>query len=1069
MKNSKRSLLATTMLGALALSPAIGLTTLATVAHAQDYTSGILSGRVMDEAGRPVAGATVTVRSSQGVTRSVVAGADGGFRIPALPVGAYTSRVEAAGYGATDGAVTVSPSGSSYEFVVASSATTIEDVVVTARRVSDFNQLDTGLSVDVQELASRVPVGRSINSITLLAPSTSQADASITANGVRRTQSTISVSGTSAAESAYYINGLNVTDQRTLLGYTELPFDFIQTIETKTGGYSAEYGRGTGGVVNMVSRSGSNDFEWGVSTYYSPNSLRGTQGTSYGPGGNNLAGNEFHNQYSNASNRETTFWVGGPIIRDHLFFFGAYNLRESTSSGAVTFNNPYTNNAFDDATTPGASPTSGLPYMNNAVEGSQLTSASNDPRWAAKLDFIINDNHRVEATVISDLTTTDFRTFRYNRSFDVVGEDQRYWEESGGINTIVKYTGVMTDWLTVSALFGRSESSYYDFGSQVTTPGVRDLRAVATSPWLTEGRHAGSFNLAGEDIRETYRLDADLYFDWRGRHHIRVGFDREDLISQAQNTLNGGSYYYVFDQPDQDNCAGGATPVCIEVLSFSNIGTFEAEQSAFYIQDSWEVTENLTLQLGLRNDIYDYKNIDGESYVSADQQWAPRLGFNWDPTGAGVDRIYGSVSDYYLPIATNTSIRASSGEIYTDTYYDTPVTGFAMGADGRPVLGAQVANFYYSPPSAPDPRSVAEEDLKPMFEREFVLGYEHEFHDGLLADWTLGARIVHRSLESTVEDTVIGDAVVRYCERLNLACGQSGPGDSDFASLFPYVLINPGDGARVLLDINGDGRTLADGSPNPAYNAQVLDLTAEDLALEEVERTYKALQLTFERPFDGVWGLQGSYVWSRSEGNYEGAVKSDIGQTDTSITQDYDHAANQLGAHGLLPNHHEHTLKVFGSWSPMPALSIGANVTLQSGRPYGCIGRVPASVDPLAPQSGTPVGWYCPTTQAAGASTGTGSDDVWNTALSPRGSRGTTDWTTQLDLNMAYTLMDSEEAGRLIATVDIFNVFDGDAVTRVVEQGQIRQGGLARPSPYYGRPRSFQAPRTVRFGLRYSF
>ncbi|KAK0340558.1 hypothetical protein LTR94_030027, partial [Friedmanniomyces endolithicus] len=205
----------------------------------------------------------------------------------------------------------------------------------------------------------------------------------------------------------------------------------------------------------------------------------------------------------------------------------------------------------------------------------------------------------------------------------------------------------------------------------------------------------------------------------------------------------------------------------------------------------------------------------------------------------------------------------------------------------------------------------------------------------MFADWSAGLRYVNRNLEEAIEDTAIGDAIVRYCVRTNTACGQSGPGDADFSSLFPYVLINPGDGASVFIDLQGDTRTLADGSANPAYNPQQVELTGDDLSLPEVERTYEAVEFTFERPFDGRWGLQGSYTLAKSQGNYEGAVKSDIGQTDTSITQDYDHAANSLGAYGYLPNDRRHTLKLFGSYAPNDFFNVGANFTAQSGRHYG--------------------------------------------------------------------------------------------------------------------------------------
>lgn len=1048
----RERLLASTMIGGVALAAAVALPAASvlvapTSATAQDYTSGVLTGTVVDASGAPVAGASVSVTSSQGTVRTATSGANGQFRMPALPIGAYQVDISQAGYATQSQQVSVAPGGAAYEFTLATEgAASLDDIVVTARRVQSFNATDTGLTVDVQEFADRVPAGRSINAITLFAPGASAPDASINA-GSRRNQSLVSLSGTSAAESVYYINGLNVTDQRTFLGYGELPFDFIQTIETKTGGYQAEFGRGTGGVVNIVTRSGSNEWTGGVSAYHTPNSLRAERGISYQQGGNNAAGLEVYNEYSRAELSEYTAHLGGPLWKDHLFFFGVYNVRDSESEGARSRNFAY--NAATGVTTPGATM-------------SQAISSYDDPRWAVKLDFVLNPNHRIAATYINDETTTVSRTRTFDATSGVLtGLTEPVYADAGGDIQIYQYTGVFTDWFTISALYGRIKNTYLDYGDPINIPGVYDYGRPGGAGYVNAGRQAGPYNLAGEDIRDTYRLDADFYFNLAGEHHLRIGYDQEDLESVAQSAYSGGALYNVLT-PAQ--CAGIAPTGlgCNNVTIFANDGVFTAEQSALYIQDSWDITPTFSVQLGVRNDQYDYKNIDGESYIDLKDQWAPRLGFNWDPFGEGTSRVYGSMGDYYLPIATNTSIRASSGEIYTDAYYG--VTRDAAGnvvldGTGRPVLGTLYALDYLSPPGAPDPRTVVEADIEPMYEREFILGYEHQFTSGMLADWSAGIRYVNRDLKSAIEDTAIGDAIVRYCVRTNTACGQSGPGDSDFSSLFPYVLINPGDGATVFIDLQGDTRTLADGSANPDYNPQTVELTAEDLALEEVDRTYEALEFTFERAFDGVWGLQGSYTLAESKGNYEGAVKSDIGQTDTSITQDYDHAANQYGAYGFLPNHHRHTFKVFGSWAPTDWASIGANFTAQSGRKYGCIGRVPLAVDPLAPQVGTPSGWYCP----LGANNAT--------IQTPRGSQGETDWTYQLDLNFNMDLLKRENVGILSASIDVFNVFDNDEATRVVEQGLIRTSAnvLTARSQYYGLPRSYQSPRSVRFGLRYRF
>lgn len=1072
MKSTKKErLLASSLMAAVAAPLAVGSAVMlsATDAHAQQsYTSQDLSGRVVDSSGSPIVGATVTTVSTQGVTRTATTGAGGAFRFAAVPGGEYSVTVTASGYETADTLIAVAPGSSTFAFTLARAGS--DEIVVTAARVRDFNRTDTGSVFNVQELAERIPLGRTINSAVLLTPSAGLADASIAANGVRRNQSAVSLSGASAAENVYYINGLNVTDQRTFLGYADLPFEFIESIDVKTGGYQAEFGRGTGGIVNIVTRSGSNEFHWGLSAQYAPDSLRADRGTAYAPGGNNSVGQNVYYQLSEAEAYEGTVWASGPIIPDHLFFFALYNARYNDNWGPGSFSNPTTAN------------------------GTWLNTTWNDPRYGLKLDFVINENHRIEATYFTDESTTDYQPWNIARTLAITpsagltnpdGSLLPYWQESGGPTTIVQYTGVFTDWFTLSALYGHNESNYRDYGPYVNQPGILDFGFLAGGN-ATLGRQAGPFNLEGLDERDTYRIDADFRFDLAGEHHLRIGYDREELVSTAVSAYSGGALYYAFAQ---NQCpAGAGIDGCIEILTFANIGDFEAEQSAWYIQDSWELTDTFSVQLGVRSDIYDYLNVNGESYIKIDDQFAPRLGFVWDPIGDGRTRITGSFGDYYLPIALNTSIRASSGEVYTDAYYQTDRTGtcataatcspLVIDANGYPTVGAQIGStVFYSPPTAPDPRAVAERDLDPMYEREFTLGLEHDLTEGLLSGWTIGVTFTHRELESTIEDTAIGDAVLRYCARLSIATC------SPYASYYPYVLINPGDQATVFLDLEADSRTDPAGVGAGFYDPQYITLSAADLALPEAERTYDAITLRFERPYDGRWGLQGSYTLSHSYGNYEGAVKSDVGQTDTSITQDFDHAANMVGADGDLPNDRRHTLRLFGTYTPFERFTIGANFQSQSGRPYGCLGYA-SSVDPFAPNFGTPSSWYCPqgatgvpissSSLAAQQAAAGGDPNTHASVLIGRGNAGETDWVHQLDLSFAYRIFGEEDsrAGSMTATMDIFNVFDGDAVTRVVEQGEVRtsaSGQKGIPAPFYGMPRTYQGPRAIRFGLRYAF
>ncbi|HVY84411.1 MAG TPA: TonB-dependent receptor [Caulobacterales bacterium] len=1074
--SNKDRFLATTLLAGVASVgvPALvaGTALLApTAASADAYTSVDFSGRVVDASGAPVNGATVTLVSNQGTTRTATTGANGEFRLNAVPVGAYTVSVQANGFSPSENnAVSLAAGSSAYSFTLAPVGS--EEVVVTAARVMrDFSRTDTGTVFNVQDLAKEIPLGRSINSAVLLTPSAGLADPSIAANGVRRNQTAVSLSGTSAAESVYYINGLNVTDQRTFLGYADLPFEFIQSIETKTGGYQAEFGRGTGAVVNIVTRSGSNDFHWGASAYWTPDSLRGDHSqVAYAPGGSNSVGQVIYNRYSSADSNEQTIWASGAIIPDHVFFFGLYNPRDNDSWSTVGYANPISTTATWQH----------VKY--------------NDPRWGAKLDFVLNENHRLEVTLFDDSTTTDYEQWNVLRSTGQIGalagitypngQLPGYNSESGGLTQIYHYTGNFTDWFTLSLLYGRNESSYRDFGAYTSTPGVTD-----NANYITPGRQAGPFNQIGEDTRDTYRADADFYFPLMGDHHLRVGYDREDLLSTARSSYSGGALYNGYTACSSLGITNVGHPDgCVDVITFSDVGDFNAEQSALYVQDSWQVTSRLSLELGLRQDIYDYKNRDGQSYIKIDDQFAPRLGFSWDVSGDGTTTITGSVGDYYLPIATNTSIRASSGEVYNEAIYNATRSGgnLTLDANGAPVLGSLIAGpFYYSPPAAPPPQGIAEQDLKPMYEREFTLGLNHDFTEGRFAGWSAGVHYTHRNLEQTIEDTAIGDALDRYCQR-TAASICSGFLGTSYASYYPYVLVNPGDGARVYVDMEADSPYLSPGVANPAFNPVWVNLTAADMALPKAERTYDAVTFDFERPFDGHWGLKGSYTWAHSRGNYEGAVKSDVGQTDASITQDFDHASNEWGANGDLPNDRRHTFHLYGTYSPVERLTIGANFTLQSGRPYGCIGTVPSSLDPYAPQSGTQSSWYCP--KAGGTQIGTVSSATllnqfaalgiagpiprYQAVQTPRGDSGTTDWVSQLDLSFAYRIYGDADRNNITATMDIFNVFDQDAVTRVNETGAVRTGATGQKgivAPFYGLPRTYQAPRSVRFGLRYQF
>ncbi|WP_238542374.1 TonB-dependent receptor [Sphingomonas sp. PAMC 26621] len=234
-------------------------------ASAQDYTNIAASGRVTSDAGAPIANAEVSITASdRGISRSATTNESGAYTIAQLAPGNYDFTVTAPGFAPyTEKAVALTRgTGGANSFklapAVAASAEASNDIVVTGRRqrVADFQDTTTGAVIDIASLQTRVPVGRTLRDVMLLTPGTVQGASG--ANGGFANQ--VSVSGASFTENAFYINGLNVTDFVSGQQPTEVPFDFYQTVEVKTGGAPAEFGRATGGYVVATTKSGSNTY-----------------------------------------------------------------------------------------------------------------------------------------------------------------------------------------------------------------------------------------------------------------------------------------------------------------------------------------------------------------------------------------------------------------------------------------------------------------------------------------------------------------------------------------------------------------------------------------------------------------------------------------------------------------------------------------------------------------------------------------------------------------------------------------------------------------------------------------
>lgn len=1053
----KQRLLHSTMIGGTALmalvaAPAVTLMT-PSVAIAQNLTQGAVAGTVENQAGAPVAGASVTLTSvSQGFSRSFTTDASGGFRAVALPQGQYEVVVNAPGYNSLTDTVSVGSGGTASLTLTmgasADNAAEIDEVVVVGvrRAISEFDATTTGLTVNVEELSRNVPIARDAGAVALLAPGVTASD---NAFGNIPT-----IGGASAGENTYFINGLNITKFRDFTGSSTVPFEFYQTLETKTGGYSSEFGRGTGGVLNGTTKSGGNEWEFGITAYWQPDSLTEDSPNTY------LAQNNFDERESS----DVIFDFGGPIIQDRLFIFGLYNWRDRE---AVNVGSPIS-----------AANSGGLGAGANAT-----TVTSDDPFYGAKVDFLITDDHRLEFTYFSDEQEQETDNYYVNSSGDRVSTFTPSTFKFGGENWIARYTGVWTDWLTTSLAYGVNEYNEYN-----TSPG--DAGALITDQ-LPGFPRRGIWGVGqpsvNEDERTILRADVDIYADFYGSHHFRLGIDQEKLEAYQELDYSGSGYSYC--RPGGFgggiSCTGEVTgglwyryqtlhtaatippgrtdligqPRRVRIRAYDNDGGWTSTQNAYYIQDSWEVTDQLILNLGLRNESFENENIDGVAFIDLKDQWAPRLGATYDVFGDGEAKLFGFYGRYFLPVAVNTNQRLAGAEFFISDTWSLNQTGGPndLNADGihdttdEPILGSFLGGGTFGDGTTRPIATQVDKEIDPMYVDEFILGYEQR----VFGDWTMGIKGTYRELGTAIDDVAIDAAVLEYCEA-------AGGGLSAaicynvWYGFHQYVLTNPGE--DMVITLSGDDLSAATGGVITADRE--ITLTADQLGYPTPDRTYKAVELSLEKPFDGVWAGRFSYVWSQSKGNYEGALKSDNGQVDPGLSQDFDQPGLTDNAYGFLPNHREHTFKAFGNWQATPALNIGANLLIQSPRKFGCQGFHPTDGFAQAYQAAS---WFCDFTD----------NDVVDGVATPRGSQFESDWLKVLDLTFAYDLAEVFElpGDSLVLRADIFNVFDFQSEQDFNEFGDLSLDtvGVDPRDPNYGKVNAYQAPRSVRFSLAYRF
>lgn len=1013
--------------------------TVSTGAMAQSNATGNIYGQAK-------AGETVVIESDTGIKRTITPDATGRFQALSLPTGNYKVTLQKGGtmVGSKNVEVLIGQ-GSEVSF------STLDAVVVTGRsKKLDVTTANAGNVFTAKELAA-LPLAPAVSNIVQIAPGTTRGD-------YRYGNNAASFGGAGPSENAAFINGFPVTNSLYQVGYSSLPFGSISQAQIITGGYGAEFGRSTGGVINITTKSGSNEWEAGIGASWAPNSLRAkavnimypVTGTANNVGTDgkiqNYKEGDVRNEYG------INGYVSGPLIADKLFlYFGA----EKTN--------------FDRQTA-----RLGRTSTSNATIG-WLEEDSQVPRSILKLDWNITADHHLEYTRIDDKSLVEDRYygFDYNtlQRNNVQKGGAKFVNYAGGILglgatgaalqaaqgssvDILKYTGYITDDLTVQAVFGQTYTPRVQdpYGYQ---PGVApigstlDARADGFNytPSNPQGFASAILRPDAQDTNKGMRLDVE--YKLAAAHTLRAGIDN-NRIRGVNGTQSAGGSTWTYQRaadlgvavpngytlsPVQGGGLGATCTVagqvgvggCYVTQNIQRVGAIPTvDQSAQYVEDRYQATKDVLLTFGIRNEQYANKNTAGETFVEQKQQIAPRFAATWDVNGDASLKVFGTAGRYNLPLPANLAVRFAGPSTNTDqafTYTGVdPVTGAPTGL--RAISGAISANNELG--QEKDVRDLAAVDIKAHSQDEFTLGFEK----ALSSDYNMGARLTYRKLKSTIDDYSDSRAIVKKLKQMGIS------DTSAFENNWAGALFNPGmdNTFNVVVDAAG--------------NRRLVTLSAAELGFpDDLQRDYTAIDLMFEHPLKNGWYGKFMYTWSKDYGNHEGQTKSDNGQADVGFTSTWDFPENNLNSVGRLPNDRTHQIKAYGLYEVSSEWAVGANMLAASGRPTAKTCSIPAALD----------------TQGLGLIQ-YGSTFYLCPGIDPsRAAGGDLPWDIRFDLNLQYK---PQFAKGLTFKVDVLNVFNAQTA-QAVDEGQNNRL-LYTTSPTANMVTSYTDPRSVRLGVQYT-
>jgi hypothetical protein len=893
----------------------------ANMAVAQEQR-GSIEGTVKDASGAVLPGATVEARNiGQGGVASTATDAAGVYRFPALAPGRYNLSATLQGFAPAkiDNVELLLGQIKRVDLALGVSGVA-ETVEVTAESpLVDVRQSARAVSIRDEQVAL-LPKGRDFTTIVTQAPG---------ANNEQRLGG-LSIDGASAGENRYIIDGIETTDLQNGTSGKQVIADFIEEVQVKSSGYTAEYGGATGGVVNVITKSGANDMHGSGLLYYEGSGLSGgrysfASGSSIGDFGGSTgaapqaAGGRPTLRLNPSTNAleyveypeddnyriEPGFSLGGPIARDKAWFYAAYQptMIKYERTAPVSGGGTVTEDQKDTR------------HFLTANTTAQISD-----KVRTRLSF--NNSFRKRDGLLPSLDGTDLPNTPYGliRKFP-------NWSVSGNADWVATsnfYVGVRAGYY-----FSDVKDENFPLGPRTLWSGIGNVgfvgtNGVAVPPQFQQGAGFSSFPsgaatsyVKDQQKRMQFQADGTWYAQAGGQHQFKGGVQLDRIgndvdLGEAGNRVTvrwgaplssgvpltrGPFGYYSVRSNAVDPKRGFITQGDI---STTNVGLF--------FQDAWTIANRFTINAGIRTEREQVPPYAAGPDIpthaiefSFKDKLAPRLGFAWDLTGDGRSKVYSSWGMFYDIFKLELPRGSFGGDKWLEYYYtlDTfdwttltsspncPPACSGTIIRGAPTAANPIGGIDFRHPSFGS--DAIEPDLKPMRMQEAVVGFEQQ----LTAMTAASVRYVHKQIDRAIEDTGALDAQGNEI----------------------YIIANPGEGLTEFA------------FTNPRVN------------LPKPVRDYDAVEFAYDKRYSNNWFARLSYMWSRLEGNYSGLSQGDEnGRTSPNVGRLFDYPAMMFDESGQpvfgpLPTDRPHQFKAQGIYSMPFGTSVGLNFQVQSGVP----------------------------------------------------------------------------------------------------------------------------------------